>query len=319
MQSLTRALMAAGTPVAYCLIAARSITRDDFMSRIEDSTGVDPAPRSAARALTPTLLIACSLSLMLGADTASAVRDRVPPTEPTSFRVTAITPFSVSLAWNSSTDNSGDVSYVLVSTAGGTVTLPRNATAYTWTGLHPRESYTFIIGARDAAGNGSASVSVAAALPRDRTPPRSAPVVSVTNVGSTYVSLAWTPADDDGPHLSYRILLDGEPYTRVGNSTVATVHLLDPETSYTLVVQAYDKGGNLSPSSAPLEVTTLAPNASDTNAPAMPANLSALGMSFADGEPWLFRRRPTGDFDPQRDGSTPRARSRRPDRDPAAV
>jgi len=141
-----------------------------------------------------TAKIGWLLLALCGASEASAARDRTPPTKPGSFRVTATTPFKVDLAWNPSTDNSGNFSYVIASTAGGTVTLPKTATSYSWSGLYPRNSYTFIIYARDAAGNGSASVSVSATLPRDTTPPATAPVVSVTSVGSTYVSLAWTPA-----------------------------------------------------------------------------------------------------------------------------
>lgn len=40
-------------------------------------------------------------------------RDRTPPTQPRDLRVTAITPYSVSLAWTLSTDNSGRFSYVI--------------------------------------------------------------------------------------------------------------------------------------------------------------------------------------------------------------
>jgi len=100
--------------------------------------------------------------MVLGTSTASA-RDRTKPTAPKNFRVTAKTSYSISLAWSPSTDNSGNFTYRLWSTAagasGGTVTLPKTATSFTWnTGILPRNTYTFGFYAVDAAGNTSPQV-----------------------------------------------------------------------------------------------------------------------------------------------------------------
>jgi hypothetical protein len=43
----------------------------------------------------------------------AARRDRTPPTTPANFRVTEVSPTSVSIAWNPSSDNSGSFFYVL--------------------------------------------------------------------------------------------------------------------------------------------------------------------------------------------------------------
>jgi len=45
-----------------------------------------------------------------GTSPALAARDLTPPTRPTNLRVTSITSYQVSLAWNPSTDNSGTFS-----------------------------------------------------------------------------------------------------------------------------------------------------------------------------------------------------------------
>ena len=58
------------------------------------------------------LLVAGSLWLSM-AHSASAAADRTRPTTPTNLRLTAITPNSVSLAWNPSTDNSGSFTYIV--------------------------------------------------------------------------------------------------------------------------------------------------------------------------------------------------------------
>lgn len=61
-----------------------------------------------------------ALLLLLTSATAFAVapRDRTPPTTPTHLRVTAVSPTSVSFAWDPSTDNSGSFFYVLSSNSG---------------------------------------------------------------------------------------------------------------------------------------------------------------------------------------------------------
>src|SRR5687768_8554296 len=86
---------------------------------------------------------------------AFAWRDTIKPTAPKNFRVTALTPFSVSLAWSPSSDNSGKFSYRLWSSAGmggGGIEryVPKTATSYNWTLLiFPATSYTFRLWAVD--------------------------------------------------------------------------------------------------------------------------------------------------------------------------
>ncbi len=218
---------------------------------------------------------------------AAVLRDRRPPTAPTSFRVTAKTPFSASLAWSPSSDDSGNFSYFLTSTASGSgsVALSKSATTFTWnTNLYPRNYYTFLIYARDAAGNASSTASVTTTLPRDIVAPSVPPVVSVTAVGSTWVSLAWIPAQDDGPYLSYQILLNGSPYASVGPVTATTLHLLEPQTVYPFSVRAQDYGPNFSAPSNEVTATTTAPNPNDTTPPSAPANLRGSSFGSGDGE-----------------------------------
>jgi len=239
------------------------------------------------------------LTLALGASVACAALDRTPPTKPANFRVTAKTAYSVSLAWGSSTDNSGNFSYVLADTAGQRVTLPKSATSYTFSsGLFPKNSYTFIIQAVDAAGNSSSPISVAATLPADTTPPRTAPGLSVAAVGSSYVSLAWTAAQDDGPYLYYEVFLGGSPYAYAGTNLSATLTSLQPGTTYTFNVQAHDPGGNLSPLSNPVTITTSTAS-TDTTPPTPPSDLADYGMTFEDGETWVFWTQSTDDQTPQ--------------------
>jgi chitin-binding protein len=173
------------------------------------------------------------------------------------------------------------------------------ATSFTFTaGLEAGRSYSFRIYAIDAAGNKSKySNTVSVSLPEDTVPP-TAPVVSVTDVGPTYVSLAWSSIDD-GPHVWAWVFQDGSPVIQGSAETSATIVLLEPETTYTFTVQARDFGGNWSPLSNLITVTTAPTNPDDTTPPTTPANLTNAGMTFQDGETWLFWEQSTDDLDPQ--------------------
>lgn len=154
--------------------------------------------------------------------------------------------------------------------------------------------------AKDAAGNISAQVGTSTTALRDTTPPWTAPVVSVTEVGSTYVKLSWTPAQDDGPYQFYEIWVNGSHYSGTGkNITSATLQFLDPATTYTINVRAYDYGGNRSPFSDPVTVTTLPPNPNDTTPTTTPTNLREDHYAGSDTEIHLWWTQSTDDFDPQ--------------------
>jgi Fibronectin type III domain len=241
-----------------------------------------------------------ALALFAGPFVAAAGQDRSAPTKPGNFRVTAKTPFSVSLAWSPSSDNSGNFTYTLASSAGGAVILPKTATSYTWTsGLYPANTYQFVISARDAAWNASGASGLLTTLPPDTTPPSVAPVVSVTQTSSSYIALAWTPSQDDGPYLFYTVFVNGTAHASAGTNTSFVVTSLQPATSYTFNVLAQDYPGNSSPLSAPVTGTTTPVNSNDTIPPTTPGNLTDNGMSFQDGETWLFWQKSTDNFDPQ--------------------
>jgi hypothetical protein len=252
--------------------------------------------------LAKTGAVALALAMLLGSPTASfAGKDRTKPTAPGNFRVTARTAYTISLAWSPSTDNSGSFNYYLWGAyhVGPTVILPKSATSYTFTGLYPGNDYHFGLYAKDSSGNASAQVTLSTRTLLDTTPPSTAPVLSVTGVEATYVSLAWTPAQDDGP-LSYAVFVNGAFYPGGGSTNLSTIiHSLEPQTTYTIHVRGCDSGNNCSPLSNPVTVTTKPPNLNDTTPPTMPGNLTDNGMAFQDGETWLFWQQSTDDFDPQ--------------------
>jgi hypothetical protein len=240
--------------------------------------------------------IAFSLALGLASSTAEAARDRTPPSTPTDFRVIRVTSYTASLAWNASSDKSGIASYVICCAHTNSQTVPGSATTVTYTaGLEAGRTFTLRIYAVDGAGNYSkASNSVTFTLPRDTIPPTK-PVVSVTDVGPTHVSLAWA-STEDGPNLWFTVFKNGTAVIQGSKSSSAIIPLLEPETAYAFTVQARDFGGNASPVSDPVTPTTEAPNPDDVTPPTTPGNFHE--NNWGDCEVELDWDESTDDLDP---------------------
>jgi hypothetical protein len=266
------------------------------MSKIEEVRNNNRRGRlvpSFAAHIAATILV---LTMVLGPSTALARR---PPT-PSNFRVTATTAYTVTVAWDPAPRNSGDFNYYLSGAYGvPPAVLPKSATNHTFTRLHSGNQYWLFIYARDAGGNTSGTVSATTRTLLDTTPPSTGPAITVTEVGSNYVSISLTPAQDDCPFLSYQVSVNGDPYTAPSPNLSVTLRSLQPNTTYTLTARGRDEGQFWSPFSAPVNVTTLPPNPNDHTPPNTPANLSAY--SFGDGstEMQIQWAQSTDDFDAQ--------------------
>ncbi len=243
--------------------------------------------------------MALVLIMVLGPSTASARR----PPMPANFRVTATSAYTVTLAWDPAPANSGDFNYYLwgAYNVGPTVILPKTATSYTFTALFPGNTYTFGIFAKNAAGQTSTQVTVnGIRLPNDTSPPTTAPIVSIDEVGANYANISWIPAQDDGPHLSTQIYLNGVFYYGVGRGiTDATLRFLQPGTTYSLTARAVDFGNNAGPFSDPIALVTPPANPNDTMPPTTPANLYASGTGDGSTETHISWTQSTDDFDAQ--------------------
>jgi chitodextrinase len=201
-----------------------------------------------------------------------AAADRKPPTKPTNLRVTSLTPYRVTLAWDPSRDNSGTFSYRLFVSWGSTYTVPQTQTTFTVLALAPNNTYSFYVYAVDGSGNVSQrSNTVTVTTPPDTIAP-TAPVVSLVGVNPTEMSLQWTASTDDSLHIRYEVIVNGSPSgVQTLNGLAAVLHGLTPETTYEIAVQARDEyGGNLAPLSNILTVTTPAVSATDTEPPSAP-------------------------------------------------
>jgi hypothetical protein len=196
--------------------------------------------------------------------------------------VTGLSDYSVTLTWNASTDNSGNFSYQLVSSAGISALVPRFYTSYTFITHHTAgNTYSFYVYAKDAANNKSAnSNTVSATLLPAGTPP-SAPVLTLTHVGPRHISVSWTTPTDAGPPVYFFLYADGQAILTATQATSYTLHFLAPESTHTFTVQARDGKVRYSAHSTPLVVTTPPSDPNDTTPPTTPANVWA--GDFGDG------------------------------------
>jgi chitodextrinase len=245
---------------------------------------------------TAVLLPALLLGLPLSAS-AAPKQDKQAPTKPTNLHVTGVGPYSVSLAWNPSTDNVGVVRYVVCcSASGNSQDIPAPASSGVFTaGVEPNRVQTVRIYAVDAANNFSQPSNFVTATTTADTVPPTTPLVSVTGVGPTHVALLWS-ATDNGPNIWYTVWMNGTQVMTASQNTSQIFPLLAPETTYTFTVQARDFSNNLSPVSEPVEGTTPAPNPNDVTPPTTPA----LWTGYVSGcEVQLQWTESTDDFDPQ--------------------
>jgi hypothetical protein len=245
------------------------------------------------------VVVAAALSLMLlAAPSAAPGPKRGPLDGPTNLRVAAITPHSVTLAWDAAV-NSGSFAYVIEASFGYRVGVPQTQTSYTWTrDMVPGRTYSFVMWAGDAKGRESAkSNTLTVTLPVDTTPP-AAPVVSVTGTTSSTVGLEWGPvSDDDYTCCTYRVFANGSLVSpdnlRWTGERAVTVLRLAGATTHSFTIVAVDPSGNASAPSAAVTATTQP--TTDTTGPTAPGNLYAFDFGC---ETWLFWDESVDDVDP---------------------
>lgn len=234
---------------------------------------------------------------IVGASTAwAAPRDRTPPTTPTNLHVTAVSPTSVSLAWNASSDNSGSFFYVLYANNVVVANASMTQTSLTQTGLNPSTTYTFRLRARDQALNWSnfSNAATATTLAANTTP--DAPVLTAPSVGPTHISLSWTAPANGAPPFRYWIYRDGVQIIAAHQTNSITFYLVNTGTTHTYTVQVRS-GTMFSAHSNAVTVTTPQPDPNDHTPPTTPTNLGE--NSFGDAEFWLDWTESTDNVTPQ--------------------
>ena len=213
-----------------------------------------------------------------GADNASAptaiisarTLDITPPGVATGLGSTSVTGSSITLTWNIPTDNVGVTGFEIF--RGGGLLTTVTAPPYSDTGLLEAVSYDYQVLAIDGDGNRSALSTVFTETTLDVTPPAS-PVLSITGITGSSVSLSWTePADNVGV-ASYTIYRGAAAYQSV-TSTTFVDSAVNQGASYTYYIVALDAAGNTS-----AESNSESANIPDTQAPSAPSGLAASNIT----------------------------------------
>ena len=213
--------------------------------------------------------VAAVTALTLFAAPASARIDKKAPSKPTNLRLTAVTTTTISIAWDAATDNSGKLSYEMHLWQDARVPIvPQTQTSFTWTGLRPSVEYYLYVVAIDAAGNKSFSDQLIVRTPRDTIAPTAPTNLRVDSVTASQVALSWDPATDESAIASYAVFTPTGQIVVWAPGASRTVIGLAPNRQYTFYVKARDYGGNVSPASNTVTVTTLA--STDTTPPSAP-------------------------------------------------
>ena len=191
---------------------------------------------------------------------------------PKNLRVTGVTDWTVTLAWDAP-KGKAPASYVIQCSNGHSMTVAGLQTTATFSsGFDYNRIYSFRVYAVSSNGSWSgASNTVTATLLNDTTQ-AAKPVVSATGSGPTHVDLAWSYSDDD-PNPRFDIYVNGQLWHGQVEGTTKRIVFLAPGTTYTVTVRARDSAGNWSDMSNPLVMTTAPADPNDSEPPTMPPGL----------------------------------------------
>ena len=127
-------------------------------------------------------------------------------------------------------------------------------------------------------GGQTTATSSQTAIVVDSAPPSAPTNLSGTAIGPNRVDLSWTASNDNVGVFGYTIYRNG---TAIGTVSAPTTTYSDttvnPSTTYTYTVDAFDAAQNHSAQSSSVDVTT--PAAGDTQAPTVPTGLAATVIS----------------------------------------
>jgi chitodextrinase len=118
-------------------------------------------------------------------------------------------------------------------------------------------------------------IAIALAAVADTQAPTVPANLSVTQLSASQITLAWSAATDNVAVIGYRVYRDGTLVASPAGTSVAITGL-SAGTLYAFSVAALDAAGNASAPSAPLSVTTPAP---DLIAPSVPTGLVGTAVS----------------------------------------
>ena len=196
--------------------------------------------------------------------------DNQAPSIPSGLIVTDKTETSITIKWESSTDNVGIKEYEIYN--GTEKAATATDTILTLKDLAPNTTYKIMVRAKDASGNISLfSEELLVKTSSDNQPPSVPGSLEVVEKTETTITIKWIASTDNIEVKEYEVYNGLE---KVGSTTETTYLLkeLIPNTTYKLTVRAKDNAGNISEASSELSATTNA----DTQPPTVPTDLEII-------------------------------------------
>lgn len=219
--------------------------------------------------------------------------DILPPQPPHEVSAVAVSPELVNLSWSAAVGELGVAGYTVFRDGEEIASVDGSSLAYADATVRPETEYRYRVDAFDEAGNHSdPSDPVRVTTPkRDDIQPPTAPTdLTAEATGPNEIVLSWAPSTDDTAVVGYSIYRDGVEVATVDGLTGTHTDVeVQPSTTYSYTVRAFDASGNLSRLSDEAKVTTPAPD--DTEPPTPPDRVS-LG---SDDAGLLIRWEPSTD------------------------
>lgn len=206
----------------------------------------------------------------------AVIVDSEAPTAPTGLTVSNLTQTSLTLSWTASTDNIGVTGYIVYK--NGLQEMTVTGTSASIAGLNAVTNYAFTVKAKDAANNLSTSSSVLNVTTPDSEAPAIPAGLFSGNITETSFTLGWSASSDNIGVTGYDVYQNGTKVTSV-TGTAASISGLSASTTYAMTVRAKDAAGNVSASSAVLNVTTSSSVVTDNQSPTVPAGLASSNIS----------------------------------------
>jgi fibronectin type 3 domain-containing protein len=206
-----------------------------------------------------------------------AVTTLAPPSTPTNLVATPASSVRVGLTWSASTGGMPIASYHVYrgSSASNLAQISATtATSFTDTTVSPATTYYYAVQATDTGGDLSPmSSTVTAVVPALPAAPTA--VTAAANSGSK-VTVNWSEATAGMPIASYRVFRGSSPSNLSQVATTTATSYIDTSvsasTTYYYAAEAVDTGGDVSPMSTTVAVTT-------PGLPSVPANVAATAPS----------------------------------------
>ncbi|MBC7279324.1 fibronectin type III domain-containing protein [Nocardioides sp.] len=189
-------------------------------------------------------------------------------------KCTVVSPTELSLSWpKAKDDKKNDIQYYTVDGRPGIDEQTTTSLGGKFTGLTPGTDYEFWVTATDGDENVSERSEVQCSTKEDVENPTAPTALKVAHITSTTADLAWQPSKDDSGVDHYEVTWAASNGDSEGpvetDGTTFYVTDLDPDTTYTFSVVAFDIVGKAS-AKASVDGTTLP---EDTEAPTVPENV----------------------------------------------